>query len=213
MKYIYAFDVDETLNVSGGPVDVEVCRELARRGHIVGICGNWMQCVANMPDWHKTFSFLGQMLMTKTDFLKQIKAFIPADAYIMVGNDPRYFGSSQDYEAAMNAGWVFYRESEFHIDVVPPQIDVPVKVVISLPTSELGTWENDFDFFYVGCHDESGRELYRRDLSTSELNAVKAHMNLVYTLDYKGTPPTSYTVWTHSKSKGWLTKVTKDVHS
>jgi hypothetical protein len=38
---IYAFDVDETLDVSAGPVSLASIDELKRRGDIVGLNGNW----------------------------------------------------------------------------------------------------------------------------------------------------------------------------
>ena len=38
---IYAFDVDDTLEVSGGPVSIESVRSLKSEGHIVGLNGNW----------------------------------------------------------------------------------------------------------------------------------------------------------------------------
>ena len=39
---IYAFDVDDTLEVSGGPVSIVSVRSLRPEGHIVGLNGNWL---------------------------------------------------------------------------------------------------------------------------------------------------------------------------
>jgi hypothetical protein len=36
LPHVYAFDVDDTLEVAGGPVAVEALRALARVGHVVG---------------------------------------------------------------------------------------------------------------------------------------------------------------------------------
>ena len=38
---VYAFDVDETLEVSKGPVKLFDLVTLREHGHIVGLCGNW----------------------------------------------------------------------------------------------------------------------------------------------------------------------------
>jgi hypothetical protein len=35
------------------------------------------------------------------------------DQHVMVGNDPRLFGQSCDYQAAEEAGWRFIREHDF----------------------------------------------------------------------------------------------------
>jgi hypothetical protein len=71
-----------------------------------------------------------------------------------------------------------------------------------------GTEEPDFDFFYVGAHDEKGEEIHRKDLQEAE---IKQHLQHEF-IDYRfiflaDRAPTTYTVWTHSKSKGWLTKI------
>lgn len=114
MRIVYAFDVDETLEVSGGPVLVESLRELHRMGHTIGICGNFHVGTHGIPDWPRLFSFLGSMGMTKAGFLQQIKTYTPpADDYVMVGNDDRYFGQSKDKQAADEAGWRFIREHDF----------------------------------------------------------------------------------------------------
>lgn len=55
----FAFDVDECLEISKGPVTLASLRELRAQGHIVGICGN-MNVICQVPDWHTFISFLGQ---------------------------------------------------------------------------------------------------------------------------------------------------------
>lgn len=109
---VYAFDVDETLEISGGPVTIAEVASLRNEGNIVGICGNWA-VACRMPNWHLLFSFLGPMGPPKADMLVQIRTYMPAEEYVMVGNDPRVFGASADEEAARLAGWRFIREIKF----------------------------------------------------------------------------------------------------
>lgn len=117
----YAFDVDETLEISHGPVKLEAMQELRRWGHIVGICGN-MHVFCSLPDWHERVSFLGQGFLPKEAFLHGLKINIRADDFVMVGNvgpdcakasGLPQSGSSADWTAATKAGWRFLTEKEF----------------------------------------------------------------------------------------------------
>jgi hypothetical protein len=115
---IYAFDVDETLEVSDGPIALQKLIELRGEGHVVGICGNWANACQRIQGWQNLFSFLGPMpshgkSFPKAEFLIELKTFIPADDYVMVGNDPQIFGASQDKLQANLATWRFIREAEF----------------------------------------------------------------------------------------------------
>jgi hypothetical protein len=110
---IYAFDVDDTLEVSGGPISIVSVGSLKPQGHIVGLNGNWAVVVQTVPLWHRIFSFVGPMEMSKDTFLNQLKAHIPADDYIMVGNIKGVSGASDDQGAANLAGWRFIKESDF----------------------------------------------------------------------------------------------------
>ena len=110
---VYAFDVDETLQASGGPIHSDQLWALRGDGHIVGLCGNWAVFVRAVPEWHEFVSFVGPMLMVKADFLQQIKRYVPADEYIMVGNIAGVTGASDDEGAARAAGWRFISEREF----------------------------------------------------------------------------------------------------
>lgn len=118
MKRVFAFDVDETLDISNGPINHEVLKILYDRNNIVGICGNWSHFVRSVPDWNKCVSFVGQFYhhMSKQDFLGYIKDAVSADEYILVGNDPAHFGNSNDIEAARLANWTFVREDEFRLE-------------------------------------------------------------------------------------------------
>lgn len=69
---LYVFDVDETLEVSNGPVSVAALRALREQGHIVGLCGNWAVFVRALPDWHRIVSFIGPLQLSKADFLIQV---------------------------------------------------------------------------------------------------------------------------------------------
>lgn len=116
-RIVFAFDVDETLSISSGPIPVETLKVLRSLGHIVGICGNWSHYVRTVPDWDNTVSFIGQFYgyTSKEVFLSQLKNAISADEYIMVGNDPAHYGNSNDIEAARLAGWHFIREDKFNL--------------------------------------------------------------------------------------------------
>ena len=110
---IYAFDVDDTLEVSGGPVSIASVGDLKSHGHILGLNGNWTMVVQSVPLWHRIFSFIGPMEMSKDVFLNQLRTYIPAEDYIMVGNIKGISGGSDDEGAARSAGWRFIKESDF----------------------------------------------------------------------------------------------------
>jgi|SRR5919109_2028454 hypothetical protein len=110
---IYAFDVDDTLEVSGGPVSIVSVDSVRAEGHIVGLNGNWAVVVQSVPEWHRIFSFIGPMEMSKDIFLNQLKAYIRVNDYIMVGNIKGVSGGSDDQGAANLAGWRFIKESDF----------------------------------------------------------------------------------------------------
>lgn len=115
---VFAFDVDETLIISKGPIPVSTIQRLYDNGDIVGICGNWALFVKVVPNWHRMVSFVGQFYgyTSKTIFLSHLKTNIKADSYIMIGNDPAHYGNSNDIQAAKEAGWTFVREDEFHLE-------------------------------------------------------------------------------------------------
>ncbi len=129
---VYAFDVDECLETSNGPVTVEMLRELRKEGHVLGICGNLSAFLPRIPTWHEFISFTmnfdfgfngwyGMGLIPKPIWLHcfQHVAFPGAEEYVMVGN---IFGEknglghvcgSHDNEAAQQAGWRFIKEDDF----------------------------------------------------------------------------------------------------
>lgn len=89
---------------------------------------------------------------------------------------------------------------------------------ICFPKDELkdenGELADDYDFWYVGCHDEYGNEVYRKDYQEHEIKQFMADANpwidqrFIFMCDPTRVAKT-YTVWTHSKTKGWLTKIDK----
>jgi hypothetical protein len=110
---VFAFDVDETLEVSGGPVKLRALLRLREGGDIVGICGNWPVLVQALPVWHQLVSFIGPVRLRKDEFLAEIADHIPAEEHIMVGNIAGVSGASDDQGAAERAGWRFISEREF----------------------------------------------------------------------------------------------------
>lgn len=124
----YAFDVDECLEVSNGPVKLADLMELRSQGHIVGLCGNWGLVTRNVSGWQHLISFVNcslvvqvgdQIVGDKAWWLTHFKMYVQADEFIMVGN---VFGEknslgfvcgSHDSEAAAAAGWRFIKEDNF----------------------------------------------------------------------------------------------------
>ena len=110
---LYLFDVDDTLEVSGGPVLLEQVAELKQSGHIVGLCGNWGVVTRQVPEWHRLFTIVGPMAASKEELMRQVAENIPASDYILVGNILGVTGASDDEGSAKAAGWRFIREGDF----------------------------------------------------------------------------------------------------
>lgn len=82
---------------------------------------------------------------------------------------------------------------------------------ICVHRNDLGELVDDFDFWYVGAHDADG-EIFRKDLSVAD---IKNHLQHEW-IDYRfiflsNRTPTGYTIWTHSASRGWMTKVDRSL--
>lgn len=114
MRKVYAFDVDETLEISGGPVTLADMMALKQEGHIVGICGNWKVFVDTAGPIRNLMAFMNTTPgQPKEDFLRALRAQFKAQEYVMVGNIPGVSGVSDDVGAARKSGWKFIRESDF----------------------------------------------------------------------------------------------------
>jgi hypothetical protein len=124
---VYAFDVDETIEVSDGPITLKSMRDLREEGHIVGLCGNLNAFCTRVTDWHRLISFTLNFdtfpviggpcgsLLPKEVWLRVFRqtTFPNADDYVMVGNILGVSGASDDKGAADRAGWRFIKESDF----------------------------------------------------------------------------------------------------
>ncbi len=124
---VFAFDVDETLCISQGPISLECLLELRKQGNIVGLCGNLNAFCTRVPNWQDYISFtlnfdsypviggpFGSCL-PKEVWLRifQQTTFPLAEEYILVGNIQGVSGASDDQGAAQRAGWRFIKESDF----------------------------------------------------------------------------------------------------
>lgn len=129
---VYSFDIDETLEISNGPVTIQSMMDLKLQGNVVGLCGNWALFVQAVKGWQNLISFVncapplylqqinqGPVRMDKAWFLMELKKYIPADDYVHVGNRPGCTNklgvvtNSEDEEAARIAGWRFLLEDSF----------------------------------------------------------------------------------------------------
>lgn len=76
---------------------------------------------------------------------------------------------------------------------------------------------DDYDFCYVGTHDEDGVEIHRQDLTGAEItNYVTTGDWIDYRFIFMCDPSRlakTYTVWPHSTSKGWGNKIEKIVEA
>jgi hypothetical protein len=67
----------------------------------------------------------------------------------------------------------------------------------------------DVDFWYVGLHDKAGNELIRQDLNRPSIKKALLTNPVRLKVNYLASEPTStWTIWPHSSTKGWLRKVT-----
>jgi hypothetical protein len=77
---------------------------------------------------------------------------------------------------------------------------------------ELGEIKDDYDFFYVGAHDEDYDEIYREDLTEAKIKQYLQNEWFDFRLIFLANRiPKTFTVWPHSKSDGWGERIVKDV--
>ena len=114
---VYSFDVDETLEVSNGPIKLQTLMDLRIQGHIVGLNGNW-SVVTAIPGWQHLISFFN-IGLPKPLYMTEFQKYIKADEYIHVGNIRGTVNSlgvicgSDDNIFAAQAGWRFIKEDDF----------------------------------------------------------------------------------------------------
>lgn len=121
MPKVYAFDVDDTLQVAGGPIPLEALEQLRKEGHIVGLCGNVHAFTSRVDKWWDLISFtlifdgspLGWPSKHRQLTLFRLLTHKKADAYVLVGNIKDVSGASDDKTAADLSGWTFIKESDF----------------------------------------------------------------------------------------------------
>tara|TARA_B100001123_G_scaffold443407_1_gene589415 strand:+ start:4055 stop:5326 length:1272 start_codon:yes stop_codon:yes gene_type:complete len=85
------------------------------------------------------------------------------------------------------------------------------KVKINIPMSEVDHTD-DIKFWFVGAHDNSNKEIYRQDLVAEKINVFAKSGTVNLDLDFMSSSrPHTWTIWPYSKSKQWLTKLTKKI--
>jgi hypothetical protein len=87
-------------------------------------------------------------------------------------------------------------------------------VRILINKKELKEGVDDYDFWYLGTHDDDG-EVFRKDKGEGEIKTLLTgnpewlDFRFIY---LSNRIAKTYTVWPHSKSLGWLDKITKDIN-
>ena len=83
---------------------------------------------------------------------------------------------------------------------------------VRLAPEQIPSTSHDFDFWYVGAHSEDGVELFRIDLRGAELESMLRDEPHGREFSFHTTQfIDTWTVWPHSASRGWLTKITGSV--
>lgn len=114
MKRFFLFDVDETLWVSGGPINRPVLETLRNFRNIVGICGNYAMFTINVVGWEHLVSVIGPIGgITKRKMMEDLKKYVYAEEYIMVGNENPSNSVISDKAEAEGASWRFIEATEF----------------------------------------------------------------------------------------------------
>ncbi|MDE2095625.1 MAG: hypothetical protein KGL39_00080 [Patescibacteria group bacterium] len=118
------FDVDETLEISQGPISLSSLMRLRQEGHIVGLCGNLHCFMERVPKWWEYISFtlnfdtlitLGGLLPKEYWLRTFLVSCRNADDYVLVGNRLGVTGASDDEGAVQRSGppWRFILERDF----------------------------------------------------------------------------------------------------
>lgn len=98
---IIAFDVDGTLEISGGPIPVRRLQELRMAGVVVGVVGNWELAIKKI----NALDFYQAGIPDKASILRALGAGRALKIY--VGNE------LADKVQAEKAGWIFIWAKDF----------------------------------------------------------------------------------------------------
>jgi hypothetical protein len=130
-----------------------------------------------------------------------------------------------DYEAYAGLSFAARRAQDYtraHLE--PPNPPMPADWASRVQTWDTRIWigqgrlpmpsTGDVDFWYVGFHDATGSEIYRRDATAEELcdsaRAGDGGVELKRQFD-SSQEPVTWTLWPHSQSRGWLEKLTGEL--
>lgn len=70
----------------------------------------------------------------------------------------------------------------------------------------------DYDFWYVGVHDAAEIELSRQDIEPDQIALVLAQKRPDFIHRYRSYEKArAWTVWPHSRTRGWLEKITRNI--
>ena len=94
--------------------------------------------------------------------------------------------------------WIESFYNNFEIEIILPKEDI--------------IEEDDYDFWAITFHDDSGKEVYRKDANELEikqiLKQVKPKIKREIVIDKK---PKSWSVWYHSRSKEWVKQIKGEI--
>jgi len=130
-----------------------------------------------------------------------------------------------DYEAYAGISFEQRRVQDYtRHSLEPPNPPAPAdwaarvrdrRVVIEVDLAKLpAAAVADPTFWYVGVHDELGRELHRLDVDSAELERLLGVGSASVVLDRRfesEAEPCSWTVIPHSASRGWLAPITREI--
>lgn len=94
MTFLFAFDCDGTLEVSGGKVKLNTLRWLVNKGHHVFIVSPSLNCL--MVREFERFTPLARFRA-----LRELKDKVSAERYVYVGD------TNEDRHVALECGWEF----------------------------------------------------------------------------------------------------------
>jgi hypothetical protein len=160
-------------------------------------------------------------------FRRQRQLFGLEEGGPLAGVDRYGLGTARtvtDYEAFAGLDFAELRVQRWTVEArLPPNpppgpddwlsgVKEPFRYTICLEADEVPT-ADDVDFWYVGAHDESEREVDRQDLDAEGIAELLAEgPPYRKTMAFEAaTGPATWTVWPHSKSEGWLPRVTRPV--